>query len=234
MKGRKADGYLKKEAIKSPKSNVKVDLGKKEAGTKKPKGVSEFKDKGVTGSFKTIKEGIEEIIREKLAKKKADEAKVDEHHNDPDFPIVNGLYDLLDAIVADWGKEDLYQEVEDVIVAYTEPDATTISREAIKKIKDVLENYDVLEDYAELVNKIAVKEPGESLTAIDRMYNSDAFAQAQRDMNENSPKKSAIDKMKEALKSSLKKEALLVPKNTPPDQIKKYSVQGIDVKLDTK
>jgi hypothetical protein len=66
------------------------------------------------------------------------------------------------------------------------------------------------------------------------MYNSDAFAQAQRDMNENSPKKSAIDKMKEALKSSLKKEALLVPKNTPPDQIKKYSVQGIDVKLDTK
>jgi hypothetical protein len=372
MKGRKADGYLKKEAIKSPKSNVKVDLGKKEAGTKKPKGVSEFKDKGVTGSFKTIKEGIEEIIREKLAKKKANEAKVeeavgnfelkklarelysvikkvngvtgvkivtsdiknaasafqavskkgntyaedavmaeifvneansfisiilsgtskvlnpvanevnkqlqafvgknyadqldaqyvkapndntmlginvkfknnpsgvkeskpvDEHHNDPDFPIVNGLYDLLDAIVADWGKEDLYQEVEDVIVAYTEPDATTISREAIKKIKDVLENYDVLEDYAELVNKIAVKEPGESPTAIDRMYNSDAFAQAQRDMNENSPKKSAIDKMKEALKSSLKKEALLVPKNTPPDQIKKYSVQGIDVKLDTK
>jgi hypothetical protein len=234
MKGRKADGYLKKEAIKSPKSNVKVDLGKKEAGTKKPKGVSEFKDKGVTGSFKTIKEGIEEIIREKLAKKKANEAKVDEHHNDPDFPVVNGLYDLLDAIVADWGKEDLYQEVEDVIVAYTEPDATTISREAIKKIKDVLENYDVLEDYAELVNKIAVKEPGESPTAIDRMYNSDAFAQAQRDMNENSPKKSAIDKMKEALKSSLKKEALLVPKNTPPDQIKKYSVQGIDVKLDTK
>ena len=74
MKGRKADGYLKKEAIKSPKSNVKVDLGKKEAGTKKPKGVSEFKAKGVTGSFKTIKEGIEEILREKLAKKKSNEA----------------------------------------------------------------------------------------------------------------------------------------------------------------
>ena len=234
MKGRKADGYLKKEAIKSPKSNVKVDLGKKEAGTKKPKGVSEFKDKGVTGSFKTIKEGIEEIIREKLAKKKANEAKVDEHHNDPDFPVVNGLYDLLDAIVADWGKEDLYQVVEDIIVAYTEPDDTMISKKAINVIKDVLENYDVLEDYADLVNKIAVKEPGQSPTAIDRMYNSDAFAQAQRDMNENSPKKSAIDKMKEALKSSLKKEALLVPKNTPPDQIKKYSVQGIDVKLDTK
>ena len=33
------------------------------------------------------------------------------------------------------------------------------------------------------------------------MYNSDAWVQAQRDMNESSPKKSAIDKMKEALKS---------------------------------
>jgi len=382
MKGRKADGYLKKEAIKSPKSNVKVDLGKKEAGTKKPKGVSEFKAKGVTGSFKTIKEGIEEILREKLAKKKANEAKVneisfddaivpikqtmaslgykgeydpfveegyifekdfadglmrisitnlyddqekftftaqhfdritksqlfglikkkvidyengnwvskdgdveivdlgtgmfsldkpgvedlikkavqrvedkavatkgipenktkvDEHHNDPDFPVVNGLYDLLDAIVADWGKEDLYQEVEDIIVAYTEPDATMISKEAIKKIKDVLENYDVLEDYAELISKIAVKEPGISprynnnnLAPIDRMYNSDDYVQAQRDMNENSPKTNAVNKIKETLKASLKKEALLVPKNTPPDQIKKYSVQGIDVKLDTK
>ena len=246
----KADGYIKKELKKDVKANVKDNLGDSEKAPKKPTGVEELQDKGVTGSVKTIKEGIEEIIREKLAKKKADEAKaneakaneakVDEHHNDPDFPVVNGLYDfgydsseiksilgnvnehhndpnfpvvkglydLLDAIVADWGKEDLYQEVEDVIVAYTEPDATTISREAIKKIKDVLENYDVLEDYAELVNKIAVKEPGEAPSAIDRMYNSDNYVQAQRDMNESSPKKSTIQKMKEALKVALKTEKL--------------------------
>jgi uncharacterized protein YutE (UPF0331/DUF86 family) len=79
MQGRKADGYIKKELKKDAKSNVKDDLGKKEAGTKKPKGVSEFKAKGVTGSIKVVKEGIEEILREKLAKKKADEAKVDEY-----------------------------------------------------------------------------------------------------------------------------------------------------------
>ena len=66
------------------------------------------------------------------------------------------------------------------------------------------------------------------------MYNSDDYVQAQRDMNENSPKTNSVNKIKETLKASLKKEALLVPKNTPPDQIKKYSVQGIDVKLDTK
>jgi hypothetical protein len=203
MQGRKADGYIKKELKKDAKSNVKDDLGKKEAGTKKPKGVSEFKAKGVTGSFKTIKEGIEEILREKLAKKKSNEVKVEEHHNDPDFPVIKGLYELLDAIVADWGKEDLYQVVEDIIVAYTEPDDTMISKKAINVIKDVLENYDVLEDYAELVNNVAVKEPGQALAPIDRMYNSDAWVQAQRDMNE-APKKSSAEKMKEALKKALK------------------------------
>jgi hypothetical protein len=192
----KADGYIKKELKKDVKANVKDNLGDSEKAPKKPKGVEELKDKGVTGSVKTIKEGIAEIIREKLAKKKADEAKVDEHHNDPNFPVVKGLYDLLDAIVADWGKEDLYHDVEDVVAAYIEPDSITMSKEAIKRIKDVLENYDVLEDYAELVNNIAVKEPGEALSTMDRMY------------NENTPKKSTVQKMKEALKAALKTEKL--------------------------
>jgi hypothetical protein len=242
MEGRKADGYIKKELKKDAKANVKDNLGDSEKAPKKPKGVSEFKDKGVTGSIKVVKEGIEEIIREKLAQKKANEAKVEEHHNDPNFPVVKGLYDLLDAIVADWGKEDLYHDVEDVVAAYIEPDATTMSKEAIKKIKDVLENYDVLEDYAELVNNIAIKEPGEApiykddddLPAIYRMYNSDEYVQALKNMEEAPKKLSAKEKMKEALKAALKKEALVVPKATPVDQIKKYQAQGVDVKLDVK
>jgi len=160
MEGRKADGYIKKELKKDAKANVKDNLGDSEKAPKKPKGVSEFKDKGVTGSIKVVKEGIEEIIREKLAQKKANEAKVEEHHNDPDFPTVKGLYKLLDAISNDWGKEDLYNDIEDVVVAYINPNDAAISKEAVKRIKDVLENYDVLEDYAELVNNIAVKEPG--------------------------------------------------------------------------
>jgi hypothetical protein len=56
----KADGYLKKEAKKDEKANVKDNLGKKEAGTTKPKGVKVMPDKGVTGNQKTIKEGLEE------------------------------------------------------------------------------------------------------------------------------------------------------------------------------
>ena len=52
-------GHLKKEAKKDEKSNVKITLGKKEAGKKKPKGIKIMPDKGVTGTQKTIKEGIE-------------------------------------------------------------------------------------------------------------------------------------------------------------------------------
>jgi hypothetical protein len=121
MEGRKADGYIKKELKKDAKSNVKDDLGKKEAGTKKPKGVSEFKAKGVTGSIKVVKEGIEEILREKLAKKKADEAKVDEHHNDPNFPGGSKIHAMLDKVAEDWGKDsDFYSDLEDAIVGWSD------------------------------------------------------------------------------------------------------------------
>lgn len=228
----KADGYVKKELKKDAKSNVKDNLGDSEKASKKPKGVEELKDKGVTGSFKTIKEGIEEIIREKLAQKKIDEAVgnfevkfkenpsgVKEHHNDPDFPVVKGLYDLLDAIVADWGKEDLYHDIEDVVVAYINPDDAAVSKEAIKRIKDVLENYDVLEDYAELVNGIAVKQPGSGFRpGVDLGSSFEKFKAS----------------LKEKLKADVKKEALVVPKATPVDQIKKYQAQGVDIKLDVK
>ena len=53
-----ADGTLKKGAGKLEKANVKDNLGKKEAGKSKPKGVKVMPDKGVTGTQKTIKEGL--------------------------------------------------------------------------------------------------------------------------------------------------------------------------------
>lgn len=54
-----ADGTLKKGAGKLDKSNVKDNLGKKEEGSKKPKGVKVMPDKGVEGKEKVVKEGIE-------------------------------------------------------------------------------------------------------------------------------------------------------------------------------
>ena len=64
----KADGHLKKELKKNEKSNVKDNLGKKEAGKVKPKGVTVMPDKGVTGSIKTIKEGLEELKKRVINK----------------------------------------------------------------------------------------------------------------------------------------------------------------------
>jgi hypothetical protein len=53
-----ADGTLKKGAGKLEKANVKDNLGKKEAGKAKPKGVKIMPDKGVTGTQKIIKEDL--------------------------------------------------------------------------------------------------------------------------------------------------------------------------------
>lgn len=203
MKDRKADGYIKKELKKNAKANVKDDLGKKEAGTKKPKGVSEFKAKGVTGSIKVVKEGIEEIIREKLAQKKANEAKVEEHHNDPNFPGGSKIHAMLDKVAEDWGKDsDLYSDLEDAIVGWSDRYGE-LTPKGVLAVKALLSNWDSLEDYQEFLPEAKQEE-------------------------------SAVQKMKEALKSALKKEALVVPKATPVDQIKKYQSQGVDVKLDVK
>jgi len=277
MEGRKADGYIKKELKKDAKANVKDNLGDSEKAPKKPKGVSEFKDKGVTGSVKVVKEGIEEILREKLAQKKVeeaasvsqskkekaraaltihlrsakeegdkdaekevldardkimkasslkdivnilddygyssseikdilgnvkDEAKVEEHHNDPNFPGGSKIHALLNKVAEDWGKEDLYNDLEDAIVGWSDRNGN-ISPKGILAIKSLLANWDVLDDYQEFLPEAKQEE-------------------------------SAVNKMKEALKAALKKEALVVPKATPVDQIKKYQAQGVDVKLDVK
>ncbi len=175
MQGRKADGYIKKELKKDAKANVKDNLGDSEKAPKKPKGVSEFKDKGVKGTFKTIKEGIEEIIREKLAKKKADEAKVEEHHNDPNFPGSSKIHAMLDKVADEWGKDsDVYSDLEDAIVGWSDRNGE-LSPKGILAIKNLLSNWDMLDDYQEFLPEVKQE-------------------------------KSASDKIKEALKSALKKE----------------------------
>jgi hypothetical protein len=125
----KADGYLKKELKKDEKSNVKDNLGKKEEGTAKPKGVKIMPDKGVTGSQKTVKEGIEE------------------HHNDPNFPGGTKIYAMLDTIADDWGKDsDIYNDLEDAIVGWSDRNGELTPKGKIS-IKNLLSNWDLLDDY---------------------------------------------------------------------------------------
>lgn len=71
MKKLDSGGRLPIKGITKEKANVKDNLGKKEEGTTKPKGVKTMTDKGVTGSEKTIKEGKEDKhakIKETLKK----------------------------------------------------------------------------------------------------------------------------------------------------------------------
>lgn len=143
----KADGHLKKELKKDEKANVKDTLGKKEEGTKNPKGVKEMTM--TPKKAKGIKKTMAMPGKEKTIKLK-------EHHNDPNFPGGQAIYDLLDTVATDWGKEDLYQELEDVIVAYS--DNGRLSNAGLARLKGVLENYDVLDDYQYLLDKIVVKE----------------------------------------------------------------------------
>jgi len=72
-----ADGTLKKGAGKLDKSNVKDNLGKKEEGSKKPKGVKIMPDKGVEGKEKIVKEGIDDKVEDmiKSGKIKPEEVK---------------------------------------------------------------------------------------------------------------------------------------------------------------
>ena len=72
-----ADGTLKKGAGKLEKANVQDSLGKKEEGTKKPKGVEEMSDKGVEGKEKVVKEGIDDKVEDmiKSGKIKPEEVK---------------------------------------------------------------------------------------------------------------------------------------------------------------
>ena len=129
------DGYLKKEAKKDEKSNVKDNLGNKEAGTTKPKGITIMPDKGVTGSEKTIKEGIKE------------------HHNDPNFPGGTKIYAMLDKVADEWGKDsDIYNDLEDAIVGWSDRNNELTPKGKIA-IKALLSNWDLLDDYGHFLDE---------------------------------------------------------------------------------
>ena len=272
MQGRKADGYIKKELKKDPKANVKDNLGDSEKGTKKPKGVSEFKAKGVTGSVKIVKESIEEILREKLAQKKANEAKVeeaagvsqsrkdkaraalsihlraakedgdkeaekevldardkimkastlkdivkilddfgysaaeikdivgnvkeakvDEHHNDPNFPGGPKIHALLDKVAADWGKEDLYNDLEDAIMGWSDRNGE-LSPKGILAIKSLLSNWDVLDDYQQFLPEVKEESAADKMKkALKEKLKSDVAVKAIKEKKDKSLEEGALD-----------------------------------------
>ena len=103
-----------------------------------------------------------------------------EHHNDPNFPGGKRIYDMLDAVANEWGKDsDLYNELEEAIVGWSDKNGELTPKGKIA-VKALLSNWDVLDDYGHFLDDTS----DNNLAPIDRMYNSDDWVQAQKDMNE--------------------------------------------------
>lgn len=130
----KADGHLKKEAKKDEKSNVQDSLGKKEAGKKKPKGVKVMPDKGVTGSEKTIKEGLKGKFDSD------DNIYTYDHLIKTDSPNKEELSKVLDAIKKD--KEELEKKGKKVkqVKGDTVPYLELIKESVEDKVEDAIKS----------------------------------------------------------------------------------------------
>ena len=155
----KADGYLKKEVKKDEDSNVQTSLSKSEARKGKPEGVEQLKE-----GVKILKEngGSREVTRESLQT---------ESH-------LPRLQAMLDKVADEWGKDsDIYSDLEDAIVGWSDRNGE-LSPKGILAIKNLLSNWDMLGDYEEFLTPA---QSDDDIPAIDRMYNSDAWVQAQRD-----------------------------------------------------
>jgi hypothetical protein len=228
-----ADGTLKKGAGKLEKANVKDNLGKKEAGKTKPKGVKIMPDKGVTGAQKTIKESIEEAKSKKINQY----ISVESDEDGDEYPLLNRLAisnylksimdpEEVDSFMDDeegfdesssYFFEDEYvdvteQEVEDwakqEISYYLESESDEFPSEELEEAKakkyvvfdkargeKASKAFDTKEEAEAELKKINAEDPEHGDYVIDIMEGVQ-------------PKEDKYAKIKEALKSALKKEGI--------------------------
>ena len=87
-----------------------------------------------------------------------DEAKVYEHHNDPNFPGGSKIHAMLDKVADEWGKDsDVYSDLEDAIVGWSDRNGE-LSPKGILAIKNLLSNWDMLDDYQEFLPEVKQEE----------------------------------------------------------------------------
>jgi hypothetical protein len=92
----------------------------------------------------------------------------------------NKIGSLLNAVADEWGEDsDLYSELEDSLAGWADRNGQLTPKGKIA-VKALLSNWDVLDDYGHLLDDTS----DDNLAPIDRMYNSDDWVQAQKDMNE--------------------------------------------------
>jgi len=138
-----ADGTLKKGAGKLEKANVKDNLGKKEAGKSNPKGVKVMPDKGVTGTQKTIKEGLlKEEAEDNFMDSILDILVNDNILTQDDIDkLNNGEYpELLNALYAEFDK---YKDYEEADLSISTSDLNISAKHIAQKLGKINEGLEV-------------------------------------------------------------------------------------------
>ena len=80
-------------------------------------------------------------------------SRMDEHHNDPNFPGGNKIHAMLDKVADEWGKDsDVYSDLEDAIVGWSDRRGELTPKGKIA-IRALLSNWDMLEDYEEFLGE---------------------------------------------------------------------------------
>lgn len=149
-KVQKTDGKIKADG--SLKKEVKKDEKSNVQTTLSKKEKKKGKPEGV----KQLKEGLES-----------------------EFGEMSPLGTLLSRVAEDWGKEDLYSDLIDTIVASMD-DNGNLSPKGMARVKAILTNYDVIEDYGPILDG---PEPIDHMGDITSMEEDTAGAEEEKMMD---------------------------------------------------
>jgi len=98
-------------------------------------------------------------------------SRMDEHHNDPNFPGGTKIHAMLDKVADEWGKDsDVYNDLEDSIVGWSNKYGE-LSPKGILAIKALLSNWDMLDDYEQFLGEDMELDPANGDSSAEGQFN---------------------------------------------------------------
>jgi hypothetical protein len=98
-------------------------------------------------------------------------SRMDEHHNDPNFPGGTKIHAMLDKVADEWGKDsDVYNDLEDSIVGWSNKYGE-LSPKGILAIKALLSNWDMLDDYEQFLGEDMELNPANGDSSAEGQFN---------------------------------------------------------------
>jgi hypothetical protein len=97
--------------------------------------------------------------------------KMNEHHNDPNFPGGTKIHAMLDKVADEWGKDsDVYSDLEDAITGWSDRRGELTPKGKIA-IRALLSNWDMLEDYEEFLSEDIESDPVNGDSSAEGQFN---------------------------------------------------------------